>query len=72
LAFALANALFGTFTPLMSTILIQNTEDRASPGYWLMAAAASGAIASLVIYRKKGIKTFEPDGTVHHTPPLKS
>ncbi len=68
LAFALANALFGTFTPLLSTYLIQATGDRASPGYWLMAAAASGGIAALVIYRGKGIKTIEPDGAIHRPP----
>ena len=50
-AFALAAALFGTFTPLASTWLIEYTGDRASPGYWLMAAAASGFVATLAIYR---------------------
>ena len=68
LAFALANALFGTFTPLMSTYLIAQTGDRASPGYWLMAAGLSGAIAALLIYRGKGIKAIEPDGTTHRPP----
>ncbi len=51
LAFSLAVALFGTFTPLVATWLIGVTGDRASPGYWLMLAAASGAIATLAIYR---------------------
>ncbi len=51
LAFALAAALFGTFTPLMATWLIGVTGDRASPGFWLMAAAACGVIATLVFYR---------------------
>ena len=51
LAFALAAALFGTFTPFAATSLIALTDDRASPGFWLMCAAASGAIAALVIYR---------------------
>ena len=57
LAYALAAALFGTFTPLASTWLIDKTADRASPGFWLMFAAASGLIATLVIYR--GGKTIE-------------
>ncbi len=52
LAFALAAALFGTFTPLASTWLIDRTGNRASPGYWLMAAAASGLIAALIMYAK--------------------
>src|SRR6201997_4173247 len=34
LAFALAAALFGTFTPFASTILIDKTGDKASPCYW--------------------------------------
>ena len=51
LAFALAAALFGTFTPLVSTWLIDMTGNRAAPGFWLMAAAASGLIATILIYR---------------------
>ncbi|OYU49344.1 MAG: citrate-proton symporter [Rhizobiales bacterium PAR1] len=51
LAFALAAALFGTFTPLASTWLIEHTGNRASPGFWLMGAAASGLIAAFLIYR---------------------
>src|SRR3954469_22671214 len=51
LAFALAAGLFGTFTPFASTWLIQNTGDKASPGYWLMCAATLGIIAALTVYR---------------------
>src|ERR1700720_4306863 len=51
LAFALAAALFGTFTPFASTWLIQHTGDKASPGYWLMFAATLGIIAALAVYR---------------------
>jgi MFS transporter, MHS family, citrate/tricarballylate:H+ symporter len=51
LAFALAAGLFGTFTPFASTWLIQHTGDKASPGYWLMCAAACGIVAALAIYR---------------------
>ncbi len=54
LAFALAAALFGTFTPLVSTWLIDMTGNRAAPGFWLMAAAASGLIATILIYRGRG------------------
>ncbi|WP_036050684.1 MFS transporter [Bradyrhizobium sp. Tv2a-2] len=50
LAFALAAALFGTFTPFASTWLINRTEDKASPGFWLMFAAAPGIIAALTVY----------------------
>jgi MHS family citrate/tricarballylate:H+ symporter-like MFS transporter len=55
LAFALAAALFGTFTPFASTILIDLTHDRASPGFWLMCAAASGLVATLAIYRSRAV-----------------
>src|SRR3954453_4989775 len=51
LAFALAAGLFGTFTPFASTLLIEHTGDKASPGYWLMCAATLGIVAALVIYR---------------------
>jgi len=51
LAFALAAALFGTFTPFASTLLIDMTHDKASPGFWLMFAAVLGIIATLTVYR---------------------
>jgi MFS transporter, MHS family, citrate/tricarballylate:H+ symporter len=59
LAFALAAALFGTFTPFAATKLIALTADKASPGFWLMCAAASGFIAALVIYRSGAIEARE-------------
>ena len=59
LAFALAAALFGTFTPFAATSLIAMTGDRASPGFWLMCAAASGFIAAIVIYRGGAIEARE-------------
>ena len=49
LAFSLATAVFGGFTPLVSTFLIQATGDRAAPAYWLTLAAAislTGAFAA--------------------------
>jgi MHS family citrate/tricarballylate:H+ symporter-like MFS transporter len=54
LAFALAAALFGTFTPFASTLLIEHTGDKASPGYWLMLAAVLGIIAASIVYRGGG------------------
>jgi MHS family citrate/tricarballylate:H+ symporter-like MFS transporter len=56
-AFALAAALFGTFTPYASTKLIAWTGDKASPGYWLMFGASLSIIAALTVYR--GGKTIE-------------
>jgi MFS transporter, MHS family, citrate/tricarballylate:H+ symporter len=62
LAFALAAALFGTFTPLVATFLIDKTGDKASPCYWLMFGAALGIIAALTVYR--GGRTIEVRDTV--------
>ena len=53
LAFSLAVALFGTFTPLASTWLINVTGNRAVPGLWLMFAAACSLVATLVLYRSR-------------------
>jgi len=51
LAFSLAAALFGTATPLVSTKLIELTGDKASPGFWLMAAGLCGIVSTLALYR---------------------
>ena len=51
LAYSLATALFGGFTPAISTYLIHSTGNKAAPGLWLMFAAACGLIATLVIFR---------------------
>ena len=52
LAFSLATAVFGGFTPLVSTALIQATGDRASPAFWLMLAAAASIAAALALYSR--------------------
>jgi len=52
MAFALAAGLFGTFTPFAATWLIDHTGNKASPGFWLMFAAALGIFAALTIYRR--------------------
>ncbi|QJE02579.1 MFS transporter [Massilia forsythiae] len=51
LAYSLATAIFGGFTPVVSTWLIEATGDKAAPGYWMAAAAACGLVAALVLYR---------------------
>ncbi|MGJ4892158.1 MFS transporter [Bradyrhizobium sp. HKCCYLRH3099] len=62
LAFALAAALFGTFTPFAATWLIEKTGDKASPGYWLILAAVLGIIAALTVYRggQQAVAAREP------------
>ena len=51
LAYSLATALFGGLTPLVVTWLIENTGDKAAPGYWMAMAGASGLIATTLIYK---------------------
>lgn len=53
LAFSLATAVFGGFTPAISTWLIALTGDKAAPGYWLTCAAACGLVATLILYRPR-------------------
>ena len=49
LAYSLATAVFGGFTPAICTWLIHATGNSAMPGLWLTLAAALGLIAALVI-----------------------
>ena len=51
LAYSLATALFGGFTPLVSTWLIEQTGDKASPGYWMAMAGAMGLVATWLVYQ---------------------
>lgn len=48
IAYSLATAIFGGFTPALSTYLIHITGNRAVPGLWLSFAAACGLVAALV------------------------
>jgi MFS transporter, MHS family, citrate/tricarballylate:H+ symporter len=48
LAYSLATAVFGGFTPAISTYLIHVTGNRAAPGWWLSMAAAIGLLATLL------------------------
>jgi MFS family permease len=48
LAYSLATAVFGGFTPAISTYLIHLTGNRAIPGLWLSFAAACGLVAALL------------------------
>ncbi|MGF7114230.1 MHS family citrate/tricarballylate:H+ symporter-like MFS transporter [Pseudomonas laurylsulfatiphila] len=52
LAYSLATAVFGGFTPAMSTLLIQYTGDKAAPGYWMSFAALCALCATLMLYRR--------------------
>jgi MHS family citrate/tricarballylate:H+ symporter-like MFS transporter len=48
LAYSIATAIFGGFTPAICTYLIHMTNNRAIPGLWLMFAAACGLAAALL------------------------
>jgi MHS family citrate/tricarballylate:H+ symporter-like MFS transporter len=59
LAYSLATAIFGGFTPAIATQLIESTGDKGAPGLWMTAAAVCGLIATLILYR--GQKPAQPD-----------
>src|SRR5258708_38210435 len=52
-ASSLATALFGGFTPAISTALIEYTGNRAVAGVWLSFAAACGLAAALMAGRER-------------------
>src|ERR1700722_11297558 len=56
LAYALATALFGGFTPAVSTLLIQATNDKAAPGFWVAFAGGCGLIATLIAYGRGAVQ----------------
>jgi MFS family permease len=60
LAFATATALFGGFTPFMSTILIEVTADRAAPALWLSLAAAISLTGALLSRRLSPTPGLQP------------
>ncbi len=51
IAYSLATALFGGFTPAICTFLIARTGNQAVPGVWLSLAATLGLIAVLITRR---------------------
>jgi MHS family citrate/tricarballylate:H+ symporter-like MFS transporter len=55
LAYSLATAVFGGFTPAIATGLIEITHDKAAPGMWMSFAALCGLLATLILYRKKSM-----------------
>ena len=53
LAYSLATAIFGGFTPAVATWLIAQTHNKAAPAIWMSTAAICGLIATIILYRKK-------------------
>jgi MHS family citrate/tricarballylate:H+ symporter-like MFS transporter len=56
LAYSLATAIFGGFTPAISTWMIHVLDDKAAPGYWLTFAAACGLGATLYLFHKASVQ----------------
>lgn len=52
LAYSLATALFGGFTPAVSTWLGAATGNRAAPGLWMTFAAVCGLTGTWILYRR--------------------
>jgi MFS family permease len=52
LAYSLATAVFGGFTPAVCTYLIHFTGNKAMPGVWLSLAAICALIATLAAGRR--------------------
>ena len=59
LAYSLATAIFGGFTPALATWLIDETGNKASPGIWLTVAAGVSLLCALLA--GKGMEKTEPD-----------
>jgi len=59
LAYSLATALFGGFTPAVSTYLIKVTGNNGAPGLWMSFAAVCGLIGTLVLYRSSAVAKRE-------------
>ncbi|CAK6495219.1 Alpha-ketoglutarate permease [Pantoea sp. Nvir] len=55
LAYSLATALFGGFTPAISTALIEVTGDKAAPGLWMSFAAVCALLATLFLYKQEAV-----------------
>jgi MFS family permease len=53
LAYSTATAIFGGFTPMICTYLIETTRNPAIPGIWLSTAAAIGLTAALIASRRQ-------------------
>ncbi len=64
LAYSLATAIFGGFTPVVSTWLIRELDNKAAPGLWMAFAGACGLVATLLIYRRRETAADAMPGTV--------
>jgi MFS family permease len=58
IAYSLATAIFGGFTPAICTYLIHETGNRAIPGVWLSLAAAMG-LSAVFFTREKNVQSSD-------------
>jgi hypothetical protein len=56
LAYSLATAIFGGFTPAICTYLIEVTGNKAAPALWLSVAAIVGLTGTLLAGRSEKAK----------------
>lgn len=63
LAYSLATAIFGGFTPAIATWLIHATGNKAMPGVWVSFAALCGLVATLAIVKPAGKHVHGAGGT---------
>jgi metabolite-proton symporter len=68
LAYSLATAIFGGFTPYISSQLIEMTGNRAMPGLWLSLAAVCGLTATLASLRSRPAPFFLTDAPTATNP----
>ncbi|ASL73712.1 MFS transporter [Ralstonia solanacearum] len=61
LAYSLATAIFGGFTPAIATGLIHATGNKAMPGLWLSFAAICGLVATLAVVKPQPRAAAMPD-----------
>jgi len=47
--------VFGGFTTVVSTWLIQASGDKGSPAWWMTFAAVCGLVATLALYRRSEV-----------------
>jgi MFS family permease len=64
LAYSLATAIFGGFTPALCTYLIQVSGNRAIPGLWLSFAAACGLAATFLAKPQKATVLMDQAVTI--------
>jgi len=55
LAYSLATAVFGGFTPAICTYLINATGNRAMPGVWMSCAAGLGLVGAIIVKRTPAV-----------------